>query len=245
MPDTKAVPLSLTGRQVTQLRFDYAFGIELHDDSPGTSVRINVPFTLNNGIDSVSYDPEHGFECGPLLALLHKHVVSATAIEKGCLEIVFTDRLVVSVNPHPQFEAWEMVSSDGTRVISVPGGDLVTWSPDHLRPPTPLELQIFARLLSRPFPGSKEIAEQIRTASVRTIDKDGSLEIHSTSPAVANGVKARVPVEAEVEAEDGVCIHLLLHVVSGRVTELEIYKEDGSEIRALPEVDEMRVEIVS
>ena len=133
MPDTKAVPLPLTGRQVTQLRFDYAFGIELHDDSPGTSVRINVPLTLNNGIDSVSYDPEHGVECGPLLALLHTCVLAATATRKGRLEVVFTNGLTLCVDPHPQFEAWELVGSDGTRVISVPGGDLVTWRADRVK----------------------------------------------------------------------------------------------------------------
>jgi len=109
---------------------------------------------------------------------------------------------------------------------------------------TLFEKQLFARFLSEPFSGRDEIAEQISAASVRTIDQDGSLEIQSTSPVLALSVKARVPVEAEGEDEDGVCIHLLLHVVGGRASELEVYKEDGTEIRVLPEVDAMRVSIV-
>ena len=115
---------------------------------------------------------------------------------------------------------------------------------DHFRAMTLFEKRLFARFLSQPFSGSNEIAEQISTASVRTIDQDGSLEIQSTSPALATGVKARVPVEAEVEDEDGVCIHFLLHVVFGRASELEVYKEDGTEIRSLPEVHALRVAIV-
>ena len=68
---------------------------------------------------------------------------------------------------------------------------------DHLRAMTLFEKQLFARFLSQPFSGRDEIAEQISAASVRTIDQDGSLEIQSTSPVLAMGVKARVPVEAE------------------------------------------------
>ena len=115
---------------------------------------------------------------------------------------------------------------------------------DNPRAMTLFERQLFARFLSEPFSGRDEIAEQISAASVRTIDQDGSLEIQSTSPVLALSVKARVPVEAEGEDEDGVCIHLLLHVVGGRASELEVYKEDGTEIRVLPEVDAMRVSIV-
>jgi len=109
---------------------------------------------------------------------------------------------------------------------------------------TLFEKQLFARFLSQPFSGRDEIAEQIPAASVRTIDQDGSLEIESTSPVLAMGVKARVPVEAEGEDADGVCIHFLLHVVDGRASELEVYKEDGTEIKVLPEVDALRVSIV-
>lgn len=115
---------------------------------------------------------------------------------------------------------------------------------DHLRAMTLFEKQLFARFLSQPFSGREEIADQISAASVRTIDQDGSLEIQSTSPVLAMGVKARVPVEAEGEDEDGVCIHLLLHVVDGRASELEVYKEDGTEIRVLSEVNALRVSIV-
>ena len=56
---------------------------------------------------------------------------------------------------------------------------------DHLRAMTLFEKQLFARFLSQPFSGSQEIAEQISAAFVRTSDQDGSLEIQSTSPALA------------------------------------------------------------
>jgi len=43
-------------------------------------------------------------------------------------------------------------------------------------------------------------------------------------------VKRRIPAEAEFRDTDGVLIHILLHVIDGKVNELEIYKEDGSPI---------------
>ena len=133
MTASDTLQLPLNGRQVTQLRFDFAFGIELSEASPWFSLRIGEPFTTTNGPVTASYDPEKSVQCGPLLALLHDRVHSATATRTGRLEIVFTSGLTIRVDPHPQFEAWEIVGSDGTRVISVPGGDLVTWSADRVK----------------------------------------------------------------------------------------------------------------
>jgi hypothetical protein len=133
MTDSDTVSLPLHGRQVTQLRFDFAFGIELCEDEPRFSLRIGCPLTTTNGPVTASYDPEKSVQCGPLLALLHDRVHSAKATRTGRLEIVFTSGLTLRVDPHPQFEAWELVGSDGTRVISVPGGNLVTWSADRVK----------------------------------------------------------------------------------------------------------------
>ena len=131
MTDSDTLSLPLAGRLVTQLRFDFAFGIELCEDEPRFALRISEPFTTTNGSVTVSYDPEKSVQCGPLLALLQDHVHSATATMTGRLAIAFTSGLTLRVDPHPQFEAWELVGSDGTRVISGPGGNLVTWSADR------------------------------------------------------------------------------------------------------------------
>ena len=128
MTDAHTTMLRLAARRVSQLRFDHAFGLEFHEDGNGFSLRIGVPFTMTIGDASFSYDPERCVECGPLLALLHTRVVSATAGSTGRLDIVLTDDRSLHVEPHPRFEAWELVGGDGTRVISVPGGGLATWN---------------------------------------------------------------------------------------------------------------------
>jgi hypothetical protein len=64
----------------------------------------------------------------------------------------------------------------------------------------------------------------LKNISVRSIDSDGGIEINSQSEGKATVVK-KVPVEAEGKDEDGTVIHMLLHVVDGRPTELRILQK--------------------
>jgi len=106
--------------------------------------------------------------------------------------------------------------------------------PDELfRDPSPLEWSLISRLLKPNFPGRDEIQKILNSVQVRTLDEEGSLELHSDVPGIVSGAKA-IPVEAEANDSDGVPIHVLLHVVHGRPNELEIYKDDSSTIQQMP-----------
>jgi hypothetical protein len=50
-----------------------------------------------------------------------------------------------------------------------------------------------------------------------------------------------VPVEAELEDEDGVPVHVLLHVLDGYLNELEIYREDSAPVRRAIRPEELRI----
>lgn len=92
------------------------------------------------------------------------------------------------------------------------------------------------------FPGSTQLAAQLDSVQVREIDEIGSLELVNVSGPAAM-VKGRVPVEGLLLDADGIEVHLLLHVVNGRLHELEIYKDDGSKPFDPPDADLMTVEI--
>ena len=112
---------------------------------------------------------------------------------------------------------------------------------DHtFRDLTTHEQGIIDRLLEKAFPGRDEICEQMKKCLVRTIDEDESLEFLVKSDVKAK-VKRRIPVEAEVQDTDGILIHILLHVVDGKLNELEIYKEDGSPIIERPDPSKLKV----
>ena len=68
---------------------------------------------------------------------------------------------------------------------------------------------------------------------VKTIDEDGGLELRSQVEGKAPVVK-RIPVEAEGKDEDGVVIHMLLHVVDGRPVELEFYRDGVGTVKTMP-----------
>jgi len=99
---------------------------------------------------------------------------------------------------------------------------------------------LFARLLSANFLDRDSLAQQIAESTVTEIDENGSLEFHSRSNVLAR-VKMRVPVSAEANDRDDIPISVLLHVVDGRVTELEIYKADGSRIQEMPAIESFKV----
>lgn len=99
---------------------------------------------------------------------------------------------------------------------------------------TPLEKDLIQRLLTADFIGRAEIAKQLENCRVRRIDEEGSLEIEPSGTVAAAAVEKRIPVEAEGADEDGIHVHLLLHVVNGFTKELEVYKDDGSPIKRMP-----------
>jgi hypothetical protein len=110
-----------------------------------------------------------------------------------------------------------------------------------LRPLSEAERAIITRLLSLDFPGRDGLAEQLRSASVRPVDEYGSLAIETSGRPAS--VHKRIPVEAEGRDEDGVAVYLLLHVVDGLASELEIYKADGSPL--LRKVDASSLQVFS
>lgn len=91
------------------------------------------------------------------------------------------------------------------------------------------ELDLLVFLLSQDFPGRDILKEQLKTCKVMTIDKEGGLKFDIKSDSTAPVIR-RVPIEAEMLDADGIKVHILLHVINGKLSELEFYKDDGSEI---------------
>jgi len=86
-----------------------------------------------------------------------------------------------------------------------------------------------------PFEGNEEVSEQLKNCEVESTndpDNYGSVYIFPAEQSPPANVLQRIPVEGVVDDSDDVPISLLLHVVEGRVSELEIFKQDGTQIKA-------------
>ena len=95
----------------------------------------------------------------------------------------------------------------------------------NFRSPTPNEKALLERLLSRDFPGRDALVAQLESLTVRGIDENGSPELrpHRGSAAPRG---PRIVSEGRVDRVAGAPINVLLHVVDGKLSELEIYADD-------------------
>jgi hypothetical protein len=100
------------------------------------------------------------------------------------------------------------------------------------------EADVLAHLFRADFLGRDELVAQASTAQACRVDTEGSLRFLVDGPLAE--VVGRVPVEGfyhDGEAEPGrlrPAVHLLVHVIDGRLHELEVYKDDGADIIVSP-----------
>ncbi|WP_409518520.1 DUF6984 family protein [Rhizobium laguerreae] len=94
------------------------------------------------------------------------------------------------------------------------------------------ERRLIELLLTKDFPGADALRRQLETARVSVIDAEGSLQFRVSGPPA--NVQRRVPTEGYYFDTEGVdyrpAVNVLLHVVEGKLHELEVYKDDGSPI---------------
>jgi hypothetical protein len=103
------------------------------------------------------------------------------------------------------------------------------------------EQEMLRRLLATEFPGKNELLVQAKSASVKDLDDEGSIALDPGANVPLAGVERRIPVEAEFEDIDGTSVHVLLHVVDGRMNELEIYREDSAPLLSDPTSNDWRI----
>ncbi len=110
------------------------------------------------------------------------------------------------------------------------------------RPLVDEERLLLDRLLTRDFPGRDALKDQLRSVRIAADCLTcASRELTVASKVARAGVARRIPVEATGADEDGVPIHVLLHVVDGAIFSVEVFRDDGGEIRRMPSVDSLDV----
>jgi len=117
--------------------------------------------------------------------------------------------------------------------------------PDGWRAAKPNERALLMHLLRGDFQGKAEILQQMASLQVMSIDQKGSLKLSTDGPLAdvkdndAPSPRANDFIPVEGFYDDGTSdgwspirmarlVRLALHVTNGRISELEIYKEDGS-----------------
>lgn len=99
-------------------------------------------------------------------------------------------------------------------------------------------------LLRKGFSAREQLLGQLEGLAVTPVGDDGSLLLQPSRGEPAQ-VEQRIPVEAEYLDEDGVVVHVLLHVVDGFLRELEVYREDGRPVHTAACDAELNVKVFS
>ncbi len=104
------------------------------------------------------------------------------------------------------------------------------------RPMTVNERKLLSFLLDADFPGRDELRQQAATAMVsRDCSDCPTLELEADRTCPRATVKRTVPIEAEGRDYDGMAVQILLHVVDGYLSELEVFRYDDKRIEAIPD----------
>lgn len=120
------------GLRVTQCVFDQALSLSFYVPEGNLLVAIESPFRLRlpEG-NSLVMDPEADpREMAPALALLWDDLKKIYAAASGNLSIWFGSGMRIDVDSDPNYEAWNIVGSDGLRLVAMPGGGLAEWYPN-------------------------------------------------------------------------------------------------------------------
>ncbi|HEY9720641.1 MAG TPA: DUF6188 family protein [Oscillatoriaceae cyanobacterium] len=126
--DYLLVPLQ--GAPVVRVSIDAAFAIAF----PELEVLLTAPFRLVHGDQTTTIDPADLAQVAQALHVLRKEGASLVAHRDGRLELRFGDGAVLSAEPHPIEEAWEVEGANGFHVVCLPGGELDLWTPEAAPP---------------------------------------------------------------------------------------------------------------
>ncbi len=53
-------------------------------------------------------------------------------MDKGVLRLQFEGDNMICVPVDPKYETWELIASDGLKIVCTPSGELAIWSPKRI-----------------------------------------------------------------------------------------------------------------
>jgi hypothetical protein len=118
--------ISLEGREVTACTVDYAFSLCFWAlDEPTAYLRIEQPFAFvePDGTCYLLVPERKRRELAPALDCFGKTVARLFIDRRsGSLDLAFEDGTRVTVESHPEFEAWDLTGPGSLKLVCTPGG---------------------------------------------------------------------------------------------------------------------------
>jgi Family of unknown function (DUF6188) len=122
--------LAVDNARVHRIAFDWAVVLSIGPPpGPTFDIRIEQPCILlmPDGSETLLIPDGDPVRLAPLLALVRRSAIRVDAFRDGHLELQLADGYLLSVPAAEDYEPWEISGSDGSRLISTPGGGVTTW----------------------------------------------------------------------------------------------------------------------
>lgn len=121
-----SVTVAITGDTVTQIRFDFA--VTIVTDRSLLRIGTDFEFADQDGVQRIDPESARPF-AGRILGALHRGVESCRYSEDGSIRLRLAGGVRISVDPSPEFEAWNLsVGGDSPGlVVSTIGGGVAVW----------------------------------------------------------------------------------------------------------------------
>jgi hypothetical protein len=113
--------VSLKDYRLQHLAIDFRLQLTVSNGSDTIQVIIETPARLLSAESSVVLNPGVTSTLAPILAAVNSSVDRITIRRTGHLEIELGGGCRLDVDPHPSYEAWQLMSA-GTMFVCVPGG---------------------------------------------------------------------------------------------------------------------------
>ena len=117
--------------KVIRCCIDYAFSLELQSTNSELVLRLEGEFVVKNKHLELYMASTIPTKLGPALAMLFKQVKLLKLYKCGDLEVAFEHDQSLFVSADEGYEAWELIGTNGLRVVSMPGGKLAIWQNLH------------------------------------------------------------------------------------------------------------------
>ena len=125
----------LAGRTVNRIYVDYAFGIQFLEKKRKVEIRIEGEFTVQRDGKTFRAQATDTNSLAPVLTIFPRVLKTISMAEGDTLKLDFHE-IILKVAPDPRYEAWEISTSDGAKIVCTPGGGLSMWGtrPDVDKP---------------------------------------------------------------------------------------------------------------
>jgi len=114
------------GEKVSRCIFDFALTLQL-GESPDSLVNIENDLTIVSDKGAHVVKIENVESIGYSTILLRKELISGYVSEDGKLELMFSSDITLIVQNHESYEAWNIVTTDGARLVCMPSGTVAYW----------------------------------------------------------------------------------------------------------------------